>query len=53
LGSAQLGNKQLDLAIAATALEHGLIVVTRNVSDFQPTGVPILNPFNPHPHRNA
>jgi predicted nucleic acid-binding protein len=49
--AAQLGNKQLDLAIAATALEHGLIVVTRNVSDFEPTGVPILNPFNAKPHR--
>jgi hypothetical protein len=47
--AAQLGNKQLDLAIAATALEHGLIVVTRNVSDFEPTGVPVLNPFNPRP----
>lgn len=45
--AAQLGNKQLDLAIAATALEHGLIVVTRNVSDFEPTGVPVINPFNP------
>jgi predicted nucleic acid-binding protein len=49
--AAQLGNKQLDLAIAATALEHGLTVVTRNVSDFEPTGVPVLNPFNPRPHR--
>jgi predicted nucleic acid-binding protein len=49
--AAQLGNKQLDLAIAATALEHGLIVVTRNVSDFEPTGVLVLNPFNPWPHR--
>lgn len=49
--AAQLGNKQLDLAIAATALEHGLIVVTRNVSAFEPTGVPVLNPFNPWPHR--
>jgi predicted nucleic acid-binding protein len=47
--AAQLGNNQLDLAIAATALEHGLIVVTRNVSDFEPTGVPVLNPFNPWP----
>jgi toxin FitB len=44
--AAQLGNKQLDLAIAATALEHGLTVVTRNVSDFEPTGVTVLNPFN-------
>jgi toxin FitB len=51
--AAQLGDKQLDLAIAATALEHGLIVVTRNGSDFQPTGVTILNPFNPGPHRKA
>ena len=42
----QLGNKQLDLAIAATALEHGLTVVTRNVSDFAPTGVATLDPFN-------
>jgi toxin FitB len=49
--AAQLGNKQLDLAIAATALEHGLTVVTRNVSDFEPTGVPVLNPFDPPPHR--
>jgi toxin FitB len=49
--AAQLGNKQLDLAIAATALEHGLTVVTRNVSDFEPTGVAVLNPFNTRPHR--
>jgi predicted nucleic acid-binding protein len=48
--AAQLGNKQLDLAIAATALEHGLTVVTRNVSDFAPTGVRVLNPFNNRPH---
>ena len=47
--AAQLGNKQLDLAIAATALEHGLTVVTRNVSDFEPTGVQVLNPFT-RPH---
>lgn len=31
--------------IAATALEHGLTVVTRNVRHFEPTGVPVLNPF--------
>ena len=48
--AAQLGNKQLDLAIAATALEHGLTVVTRNVSDFEPTGVKLINPFNGQPH---
>jgi len=45
--AAQIGNKSLDLAIAATALEHGLTVVTRNVPHFAPTGVAILNPFEP------
>lgn len=32
--------------IAATALVHGLTVVTRNVADFAATGVPLLNPWN-------
>lgn len=49
--SHRIGNKGLDLAIAATALEHGLTVVTRNVSDFEPTGVPILNPFDARSRR--
>ena len=49
--SAALGNDGADLMISATALEHGLTVVTRNVSDFVPTGVAILNPFNARPHR--
>jgi hypothetical protein len=31
--------------IAATALAHGLIVVTRNVRDFQDTGATVLNPW--------
>lgn len=35
----------LDKQIAATALIHGLTLVTRNVSDFSATGVPLLNPF--------
>jgi predicted nucleic acid-binding protein len=34
-----------DALIAATALVHGMTVVTRNVNDFMPTGVPILNPW--------
>ncbi len=51
--SAALGNESADLMIAATALEHGLTVVTRNLSDFEPTGVPILNPFNPRPRRKS
>jgi predicted nucleic acid-binding protein len=34
-----------DSVIAATALEHSLIVVTRNETDFAPSGVKILNPW--------
>ncbi len=34
-----------DAWIAATALQHGLTVVTRNVNDFQRTGVQLLNPW--------
>ena len=34
-----------DALIAATALVHGLTVATRNVSDFAPTGVGIINPW--------
>lgn len=36
-----------DAWIAATALVHGLTVVTRNVADFQPTGVAVLDPWQP------
>ena len=31
--------------IAATALVHGLTVVTRNQADFEATGAPLLNPW--------
>lgn len=34
-----------DALIAATALMHGMTLVTRNVDDFQATGVTILNPW--------
>lgn len=34
----------LDKLIAATALLHSLQVVTRNIKDFEKTGVPIVNP---------
>ena len=44
--SAQLGHEGADLLIAATARAHGLTVVTRNVGDFEPTGVKVINPFS-------
>ena len=34
-----------DAMIAATALEHRFTVVTRNLKDFQSTGVQLLNPW--------
>jgi len=34
-----------DAIIAATALVHGMTVVTRNIEDFRPTGVTFLNPW--------
>lgn len=35
-----------DAIIAATALVHGMTVVTRNVADFAATGVKLLNPWD-------
>jgi toxin FitB len=35
-----------DAMIAATAIEHGFTVVTRNEIDFVQTGVKIINPWN-------
>jgi predicted nucleic acid-binding protein len=49
--SAQIGNSGVDLAIAATALEHGLAIITRNVSDFAATGATLINPFEPRRRR--
>ncbi len=43
--TARLGHSGVDLLIAATALEHGLTVATRNVRHFLPTGVAIEDPF--------
>lgn len=37
----------IDCFIAATAAVHSKIIVTRNVRDFEPFGVEILNPFEP------
>lgn len=36
---------ELDALIAATALVHGLTLVTRNVADFRTMGVALLNPW--------
>ena len=35
-----------DAMIAATAIVHGLTVVTRNLRDFEGFGVLLLNPFD-------
>jgi predicted nucleic acid-binding protein len=35
-----------DALIAATALVHGMTVVTRNLADFEATGVRLLNPWD-------
>ncbi len=44
--SAALCHDGADLLIAASAPEHGLTVVTRNLRHFQPTGVATLNPWS-------
>lgn len=36
---------EADALIAATALVHGLIVVTRNVRDFEGTGAVVMDPW--------
>ncbi len=35
-----------DSLIAASALQHHLTIVTRNIGDFRNVGVPLLNPFD-------
>ena len=44
--SAEIGHESADLLIAATAQEHGLAVVTRNLRHFVPTGVKVFNPWD-------
>lgn len=39
---------QPDLIIAATAIHHGLTVVTRDQSDYEVAGVPVINPWDAH-----
>jgi predicted nucleic acid-binding protein len=45
--SARTGHGGADLQIAATALARGLTVATRNGPHFAPTGVALVNPFDP------
>lgn len=40
----------LDGIIAATAIQHGLHVMTRNVKDFEHSGVPVVNPWERTEH---
>ena len=35
----------MDSLIAATAAQHGMVLVTRHVADFKTTGLPLLNPW--------
>lgn len=44
--SADRSRNTADGLIAATARVHDLILVTRNVTDFEDTGVSIINPWN-------
>jgi predicted nucleic acid-binding protein len=41
---------QPDLLLAATAAVHSLVMVTRNVVDFLPAGVPALDPWTGRLH---
>lgn len=42
----RLRRRDMDLLIAATALEHDLTLVTRNIRHFEPTGVKLFNPYD-------
>ena len=42
---AEIGHDGADLMIAASALRHAATVVTKNTSDFAPTGVALEDPF--------
>ncbi|MBM3794271.1 MAG: type II toxin-antitoxin system VapC family toxin [Acidobacteria bacterium] len=35
----------VDAILAATAYQHGLVVASRNVADYDDTGAPVLNPW--------
>jgi predicted nucleic acid-binding protein len=39
----------VDTLLAATAIEHGLVLVTRNIRDVQDTGARLFNPWQDDP----
>ena len=41
----KLGDGKADALIAATAIVHGMAVITRNVADFETTGAEIIDPW--------
>jgi predicted nucleic acid-binding protein len=43
----------IDTLIAATAISHGLILVTRNTRDVESTGVPLVDPGRPDRERRV
>ena len=45
----QIPKEDRDALIAATGITHAMSIVTRNVADFEPTGVQIINPWEPMP----
>jgi predicted nucleic acid-binding protein len=45
LQSAGSTRTQADMLIASTAAEHNLVIVTRNLRDFEGCGVAVLDPF--------
>lgn len=48
--AAQRPRGDADGLIAATAIVHDLIVVTRNIGDFDDTGVSVINPWDHQPY---
>jgi predicted nucleic acid-binding protein len=43
--SAARSRPVIDTLIAATAIRHGVTLVTRNADDFESTGVPLVDPW--------